>query len=323
MPRSRLPDDPRTASSGPFRPTPFFVTDSRDPAPPPPPPAGDGHHFPGPGTLDRSIRLVRYLRSACPWDGEQTARSLVPYLLEESHEVVDAIHADDPDRLEDELGDLLLNLAFQIVVAEEAGDLDAASVYGRLERKMIRRHPQLFGDGEARSWAEMKAEERAERGDPDARPGLLEGLASGLDPVSRAFRLQERAASVGFDWDDHHGPAQKVSEELAEALEAIEEDGAAGGGDQGDRGGASSGGGSSDAVSEEIGDLLFAVVNLARLAGSHPVGALAHANAKFERRFGRLEALAAERGVDLAEATLEEMDCLWDEVKAGEAASPQ
>lgn len=257
---------------------------------------------------------MRYLRSACPWDAKQTAESLIPYLLEESHEVVDAIHSGDPGRLEDELGDLLLNLAFQVVVAEESNDLNAGSVYGRLEKKMIGRHPELFGGGERRSWAEVKAEERATR--TGGKAGLLDGLATSLDPVSRAFRLQERAASVGFDWDDHRGPAEKVSEELGEVLEAIEAsqpNTAAGAASVADTVAPSA------AVSEEIGDLLFAVVNLARLAGAHPTAALAHANAKFERRFGQLEGLARERGVDLHGATLAELDAIWDEVKRDEA----
>lgn len=300
------------------------MTTPSDPAPAPPPPAGDGHHFPGPGLLDRALRLVRYLRSACPWDAEQTARSLIPYLLEESHEVVDAIHSGDPKRLEDELGDLLLNLAFQIVVAEEAGDLDAASVYGRLEKKMIGRHPELFGDGERRSWAASKAAERA--ADSGDGGGTLSGLASGLDPLTRAFRLQERAAGVGFDWDDHHGPAAKVTEELGEVLQAIEGRADAGPAplptNEGD-GGRGATARSSDAIAEEIGDLLFAAVNLARRAGAHPTTALADANAKFERRFGRLEEVARSRELDLETATLEELDRIWDEVKREEKAATE
>lgn len=281
------------------------MTSPDEDVPKPPPHAGDGHHFAGPGALDRALELVRYLRSACPWDAEQTAESLIPYLLEESHEVVDAIHSGDPLALEGELGDLLLNLAFQIVVAEESGALDASSVYGRLEEKMIGRHPELFGGGDRSSWAQMKADERTQRSAGPA--GLLEGLATGLDPVSRAFRLQERAAGVGFDWDDHHGPAEKVSEELGEVMEAIEDANTA----------------TDEAVTEEIGDLLFAAVNLARLAGAHPTAALAKANAKFERRFTRLERVAKDRGIDIQAATLADLDEIWDAVKREEAAARQ
>lgn len=252
------------------------------------------HHFPGPGTLDRALNLVRYLRRECPWDAEQTAESLVPHLLEETHEVVDAIRAGDSHALEGELGDLLLNLAFQIVVAEEEGPLDADSVYARLESKMIARHPHLFGDGERREWESLKAEERP------AGESVLAGLASGLDPLTKSYRIQERVAAVGFDWEDHRGPLAKVAEEAAEVAEAVERQDA-------------------DAVTEEVGDLLFAAVNLARLSGVHPTTALARANQKFQRRFERLEGLAAERDVDLRSAGLEALDELWDELKREEA----
>jgi len=258
---------------------------------PTPGPAGDGPRFPGPGALDRALDLVRFLRRACPWDREQTAESLIPHLLEETHEVVDAIREGDAAALEGELGDLLLNLAFQVVVAEEGGTLDATSVYRRLEEKMVARHPHLFGDGEHRSWEALKAEER------DEGTSVLAGLAKGLDPLTKAHRIQERVAGVGFDWADHRGAYGKVAEELAEAGEAIEA-------------------GDEHRVEEELGDLLFAVVNLVRLTGRHPTTALARANDKFRARFERLEALATERGVDVAAAGLEALDALWDEVKA-------
>jgi MazG family protein len=171
-----------------------------------------------PGTLDRALELVRLLRVHCAWDAEQTADSLVPHLLEETHEVVDAIHARDADALEGELGDLLLNLAFQIVVAEETGALSAASVTDRLVAKMIRRHPHLFGGGERRSWEMLKAQERSEKGDES---GVLSGLAKGLDPLTRAHRVQERVSSVGFDWADPSGAFAKVAEQLDEVRDAI------------------------------------------------------------------------------------------------------
>lgn len=254
------------------------------------------HHFPGPGALDRALALVRFLRKECPWDAEQTAESLIPHLLEETHEVVDAIRDGDPGALEGELGDLLLNLAFQVVVAEESGALDADSVYGRLERKMIARHPHLFGDGQRRSWEELKAEERTDE------EGVLDGLAKGLDPLTQSYRMQERVAAVGFDWDDYRGPADKVTEELDEVVSAIEAGGA-------------------ERVVEEVGDLLFAAVNLARLAGAHPTTALARANRKFRERFEKVEALAAQRSMDMSSVGLDALDRLWDEVKRNEAAS--
>jgi nucleoside triphosphate diphosphatase len=250
----------------------------------------DRHHFPGPGSLDRALALVRFLRRECPWDRDQTAESLIPHLLEETHEVVDAIRDGDARQLEGELGDLLLNLAFQIVVAEETDALDADSVYGRLEEKMIARHPHLFGDGERREWELMKAAER-----PPC-DGVLSGIASGLDPLTKAHRMQERVAGVGFDWEDHRGALEKVAEELDEVREAID-------------------GGDADAVVEEIGDLLFAAVNLARLARVHPTTALARANHKFQLRFARVERLAAERGIEVPTAGLAILDGLWEESK--------
>jgi MazG family protein len=252
------------------------------------------HHFPGPGTLDRAVRLVRFLRENCPWDAEQTAQSLIPHLLEETHEVVDAIRDGGPQEIEGELGDLLLNLAFQIVVAEESGTMDSDSVYARLEQKMIRRHPHLFGDGERQDWEVLKAAER--------EPGekVLSGMAKGLDPLTKSYRVQERVAAVGFDWESYEGAWQKVDEELEEVRGAVES-------------------GDAEAVEEEIGDLLFAAVNLARLAGTHPTTALSKANTKFQARFERLEQLATERGIRIETAGLEALDALWDEVKRDEA----
>ena len=258
---------------------------------------------PGPdGTLDRALALVRLLRVHCPWDAAQTASTLVPHLLEETHEVVDAIHDEDADALEGELGDLLLNLAFQIVVAEEAGGLTAASVSDRLVAKITGRHPHLFGGGDQQDWEALKARERSARGDDDL--SVLSGLAKGLDALTRAHRIQERVAAVGFDWSDPSGAFAKVAEELEEVSDALAE--------------RAQDGARSDKVEEELGDLLFAAVNLVRLAGAHPTTALAVANRKFQRRFERLEALARERGIVLAETGLEVLDSLWDELKEEE-----
>jgi MazG family protein len=262
------------------------VTDQPDAAAPTP------HRFAGPGTLDRALSLVRFLRVECAWDRAQTAESLIPHLLEETHEVVDAIHEGDADALESELGDLLLNLAFQIVVAEEERKLDADSVYRRLEGKMVARHPHLFGSGPRRDWESLKAEERG------SSEGILSGLAKGLDPLTKAHRIQERVASVGFDWEDHRGALAKMYEELGEVAEALDAR-------------------DTERVEDELGDLLFSVVNLVRLAGVHPTTALARANRKFHERFEELERLAQARGVDLQSAGLEALDALWNEVKGG------
>ncbi|HYW05590.1 MAG TPA: nucleoside triphosphate pyrophosphohydrolase [Longimicrobium sp.] len=249
------------------------------------------------GVLDRALALVHFLRAHCPWDAKQTPLSLQRYLLEEAHEVAEAISADDPAALRDELGDLLLNLAFQVVIGEETGAFDREAVVAGLEQKMRRRHPHLYGDGPEESWAAIKARERADR--PAAT--ILGDLPPATDPLGRAFGLQDRVAGVGFDWPDWRGALDKVREETAEVAEAL-------------------GGTDAAHVEEELGDLVFAVVNLVRLAGSHPVPALSRANAKFARRFNAIEALAAERGVEFGAASLEELDELWDEVKRRERA---
>ncbi len=247
-----------------------------------------------PVQLDRALALVRFLRANCAWDAAQTPASLLPYLLEEAHEVSDAVIAANDADLESELGDLLLNVAFQVVLAEERGAFDAEAVVCHLEAKMRRRHPHLYGDGPPQKWEELKAQERAAA---DSQATLLSGLSGGLDPLSKAHRIQERVSTVGFDWADARGAFEKVAEELEEVREAMEAE-------------------PSDALEEELGDLLFAVVNLTRLAGTHSLQALQRANQKFTRRFDALELLARERGVELGRASLEELDALWDIVKA-------
>jgi nucleoside triphosphate diphosphatase len=252
---------------------------------------------PAAGVLDRALALVEFLRARCPWDAAQTPSSLTKHLLEESHEVVDAIAAGDEAELRGELGDLLLNLAFQVVLAEERAVFGREDVVAGLEQKMRRRHPHLYGLGRAEPWADIKARERGD----GPRP-LLDGLASGLDPLLRAYRIQQRVSEVGFDWDDPRGAWEKVREEVEEVGQEL--------------------GGDRDRLEDELGDLLFAVVNLTRLAGADPTAALARANAKFSRRFGALEGIAGERGVVLGEAGLAELDVLWDEVKRRERARP-
>jgi nucleoside triphosphate diphosphatase len=254
----------------------------------------------GPGALDRAIELVHFLRKHCPWDKKQTPHTLIPHLLEEAHEVVDAIRSGDSRALEGELGDLLLNLAFQIAIAEEGDEMDRHSVAQHLQDKMVRRHPHIFGRGQERDWETLKAEERAAAtleapsDAPDA--SVLDGLAEGLDPLMLAHRLQDRAAGVGFDWNDVSGAWEKAEEELAEVKEAL-------------------GGGDADHVAEELGDLLFAVVNVVRLSGHHSDPILDRANRKFADRFKAVEEMARKRGLVLGTASLEEMDALWEEVK--------
>lgn len=273
------------------------------------------HHtsrsLPEDATLGRAIALVRFLREHCPWDARQTPQTLRPYLLEEANEVAEAVETGDDAGLRGELGDLLLNIAFQIVLAEERGAFDAPGVVEALETKMIARHPHVYGDAEeAPDWEEMKAAERAVGS--DAIEGFSDGDAidpfagvpGGLDPLSRAARVQERMAGIGFDWDSLEGPLEKVREETDE-LESIADTSAK------RRIGEATAG-----VEEEVGDLLFAAVNAARIAGAHPANALLSAITKFEGRCRAMLALADERGVNWRTAGLEALDELWDEVKA-------
>jgi len=246
--------------------------------------------------LARALALVRDLRARCPWDRAQTRATLRPYLVEEALELDQALKLGDAARLRDELGDVLLHFAFQIVIGEERGEFDAEAVTHALEEKMRRRHPHLFGLGDKPpSW------ELGKREPGKGKRGVLDGLPAALPPLQMAYRLQERAAGVGFDWPDASGPMEKVKEETVE-LEAEMRD---------------AGSGMREALQDEIGDLLFAVVNLARKLAIDPRAALEQANAKFTRRFEAVERLAEQRGLELGRVSLADLDRLWDEVKAG------
>jgi MazG family protein len=261
--------------------------------------------------LERALVMVRDLRNRCPWDRAQTRESLRPYLVEEVLELDHALGEGEVQPIRDELSDLLLHLAFQLVIAEERAEFSAADVADGLERKMRRRHPHLFDLGEAEPWERIKRKERRGR--------TLAGILPTLPPLLKAWRLQERAASVGFDWPDATGPAAKVREELAEVESELGRATAprpASPKDDPNTPAARA----SEALVSEIGDLLFAVVNLARKAGVDPGAALDRANRKFRDRFEAVERRAARRGVELEGAGLEALDRLWDEVKAGEDA---
>jgi nucleoside triphosphate diphosphatase len=238
--------------------------------------------------LGRAMAMVRDLRRRCPWDRAQTRETLRPYLVEEALELDHALGEGEPAAIRSEVSDLLLHLAFQVVIAEERQEFTAEEVADHLEGKMRRRHPHLFDLGEAEPWERIKRRERRGR--------TLSGIVPTLPPLLKAYRLQERAASVGFDWPDVQGPLEKVREELAEVERELEEPG--------------------DRLGDEIGDLLFAVVNLARKAGVQPGPALDRANRKFRDRFEAIEALCAERGIEVESAGLEVLDGLWNEVKA-------
>jgi len=295
----------------------------------------------GDEALGRALALVRHLRRHCDWDARQTAGSLLPYLLEEAHEVADAIRAGDPGSLAGELGDLLLNVAFQIVLAEQREDFGAREVVERLETKMVARHPHVYGDAEAApDWERMKAAERLETEEgleirPRRRAATLEeaggergggldpftDLPAGLEPLSRALRVQQRAAADGFDWAEVAGAVGKLREEIGELVELLEDRAAREAPDPEaapESEGAPASGPATGPLEEEIGDLLFSAVNVARRAGCHPSASLAGATRKFERRYRALLRLADERDLDPADARLEELESLWAEVKARE-----
>jgi MazG family protein len=258
-------------------------------------------------TLEDTLSLMRDLRRRCEWDAAQTHESLRPYLIEEAYEVDDAIRAGNDRLLREELGDLLLQVLFHSVVAEERGAFDFHDVAQAFITKMKGRHPHLYGDGVRQPWEQMKARKRN---------SIVDGLPADLPALHRAFRLQDRAAGVGFDWPDVEGPMQKVEEELGEVREEIEAHP-----DVTGRSAAPSYDAHHERLEEELGDLMFAVVNLCRKAGVHPALALDRANVKFARRFRRVEEIAAERTIKVGSATLAELDAIWDEVKAGERGS--
>jgi ATP diphosphatase len=258
------------------------------------------------GGMPRLLEIMRRLRdpeTGCPWDIEQTFASIAPYTIEEAYEVADAIEREAWGELKGELGDLLFQSVFHAQMAEEAGLFSFDQVADTMSDKMVARHPHVFGD-ESRDksaeqqtvdWETLKAAERAGK----AQKGTLDGVAAGLPALLRAVKLQKRAARVGFDWPSTGEVIDKIAEEAQELREARDT--------------------LSDAeVFEEFGDLLFVIANLARHLGIDPESALRAANAKFTRRFERIEALLAKRGKSPADSDLEEMDVLWDQAKMEE-----
>jgi tetrapyrrole methylase family protein/MazG family protein len=250
--------------------------------------------------LDPLVEVMAHLRApnGCPWDREQTHRSLRKYMLEEAYEAVEAIDAGDAEALCEELGDVLLQVVFHAQVAREAGGFDMHEIVRVITEKLVRRHPHVFGDVSAptaadvtRNWEAIKQTEKGER-PPESVLGKVSNM---LPAVTRALKVQQRAAKVGFDWDDLQGPVDKVREELDEVLAA-----------------------GVDQVEGEVGDLLFAVVNLARMVKVDPELALSMTNAKFVRRFEHIERRAGEMGRKMAEMSLKEMDLLWNEAKKAE-----
>lgn len=264
--------------------------------------------------IQRLIEIMAALRTpvtGCPWDLEQTSLSIAPYAIEEAHEVVDAIERNDPVDLAEELGDLLLQVVFHARMAEEAGQFDFGTVVEHITRKMIRRHPHVFGDGDARNagmvkdaWAEIKSQEKAEKRAAKAALGILppaEGLLSdvpgSMAELMQAVKLQEKAAKVGFDWNDPKAVIAKIREEVDE-IEA-EIDAAA----------------PADRIEDELGDVLFAVANLARHLKVDPGAALRRTNTKFRKRFAVIEATLQASGRSFDDASLDEMEAIWQAAK--------
>ena len=249
------------------------------------------------GQLDRLLAIMATLRDpkrGCEWDRAQRFETIVPHTIEEAYEVADAVARGDIDDIRDELGDLLFQVVFQARIAEESGQFDFDAVARSIADKLEARHPHIFAGetlepgGRDERWEALKAAERASKGAQSA----LDGVAAALPALMRADKLQKRAARTGFDWPDREGPAEKLAEEMRELAEAP-----------------------TDEQFEEAGDLLFAAVNLVRAYGIPPEDALRSANAKFERRFRAMEALAGE---EFAGLSLDQQEVLWQRVKASE-----
>lgn len=258
--------------------------------------------------IERLLEIMRRLRdpdTGCPWDIEQDFASIAPYTIEEAYEVADAIDREDWHDLEGELGDLLLQSVYHTAMGEEAGLFSFQSVVRNISDKMVARHPHVFGDEsrdksadqQTADWEAIKAKEREGK----AQGGALDGVAVGLPALLRAYKLQKRAARVGFDWPDTADVISKITEEVTELVEARDTL-------------------TQDEVAEEFGDLMFVMANLGRHLGLDPEAALRAANAKFTRRFAGVEARLATLGKTPAQSDLAEMDALWDAVKAQERA---
>ena len=270
--------------------------------------------------LDDLLQLMARLRHpehGCPWDLKQSYASIVPYTLEEAYEVADAIERGDFDHLPGELGDLLFQVVYYSQLATEEGRFGFAEVVDGITAKLIRRHPHVFPDGDLyaapdaarleeaavkQRWEELKAEERAAKAAAPEQLSLLDDVPQALPALSRAAKLQKRAAQVGFDWPEALPVLDKVREELDEVLEAMSEN-------------------DPQAIAEELGDLLFAVANLARHLKVEPEAALRAANGKFERRFRFIEQALRDAGRPIENCSLNELDALWGEAKKQEKAA--
>ncbi|MBI2881087.1 MAG: nucleoside triphosphate pyrophosphohydrolase [Candidatus Tectomicrobia bacterium] len=259
-----------------------------------------------PRPFEDLVRIMARIRGegGCPWDREQTHASLKPYLIEETHEVIEAIDRGSFERLREELGDLLLQVVFHAEIAEEEGRFTIWDVIGWIHEKLVRRHPHVFGDVEAdtpekvlRNWEAIKLEEKSrENGEGAPPPSVLDGVPASLPALLKAQRVQTKAGRVGFDWKRPEGALEKVREEISEVEKALR---------AGDR----------DALARELGDLLFSVVNVSRHLKIDAEGALQGSVARFMRRFRRIEASLAKRGLTPDQVDLATLDALWEEAK--------
>jgi ATP diphosphatase len=256
------------------------------------------------GRLIDIMAALRTPKTGCPWDLEQNFATIAPYTIEEAYEVADAIARGDLADLRDELGDLLLQVVFHARMAEEQGAFDFGDVVEAITAKLIRRHPHVFGDEGSQTpraveglWERIKAQEKAARGKPQ-QAGALAGVPVALPALNRALKLQDKASKVGFDWNDPRAVLHKIREEADEIEAALD--------------------GEATSAAGEVGDLLFAAVNLARHLRADPEALLRQTNQKFERRFAAIEQALAAKGKAPQDATLAEMDALWDAAKAAE-----
>jgi len=251
--------------------------------------------------FDELVEIMRRLRGACPWDRKQTRDSLKPFLIEESYEVLEAIEEGDPEKIKEELGDLLFQILFHAEIARERGEFDIRGVIEGISEKMRARHPHVFGGAAEIETAEEVVEQWEERKKEEGklRKSLLEGIPSAMPSLLRAHRLQARAARAGFDWERVEDVLDKLDEELKEFRAALSKKEQA-------------------AIEDELGDIFFVLVNVSRFVGVNPEDALRRTISKFIHRFRHIEMKAEEAGRSLSEMTLAEMDALWDEAKAQE-----
>ena len=263
--------------------------------------------------IEKLVALVARLRgeNGCPWDREQTRETLKPMLIEEAFETLDALDSDDPAELKDELGDLLFQIVFHSQIAREKGEFDLGDVIDRSHEKMTRRHPHIFGQADLKTsedvlknWEDIKAAEKGTTSPSrhDSERSLLDGIPKKIPALYRAYQMTAKVARVGFDWERLEDVLSKLNEEAAELNEAVSS------GDQ-------------EQIIGEIGDLLFVAVNVARTLGVDPETALERSNRKFERRFRYIETAVKQQGRELKDASLAEMDALWNEAKTGEHES--